>query len=43
VFYAYEAVAGKPPSDSVLRILMSVGIALVLSVMLFALSNDIFC
>ncbi len=43
VFYAYEAVAGKPPSDGALRILMAVGLALVLSLMVFALGNDIFC
>lgn len=43
VFYAYEAVTGKPPSDKALRVLMSFGIALVLTLMLFALSMDIFC
>jgi len=43
VFYAYEAVAGKPPSDKALKILMTIGIVLILSLMLFALSNDIFC
>lgn len=43
VFYAYEAVSGRPPSDRALRILMSVGIALILSLMVFALSNDLFC
>lgn len=43
VFFAYEAVAGRPPSDRVLRVLMSVGLALILSLMFFALSNDIFC
>ncbi len=43
VFYAYEAVAGKPPSDGALRILMTLGIALVLTLMIFALGNDIFC
>jgi len=43
VFYAYEAVAGKPPSDKVLRVLMTVGLTLILSLMVFALSNDIFC
>ncbi|WP_299294707.1 RIP metalloprotease RseP [uncultured Tateyamaria sp.] len=43
VFYAYEAVAGKPPSDGALRILMAVGLALVLSLMVFALGNDLFC
>jgi len=43
VFYAYEAVAGKPPSDWALRILMGVGLVLVLSLMVFALGNDLFC
>ncbi len=43
VFHAYEAVAGKPPSDMALRVLMAVGLALILSVMLFALSNDVLC
>lgn len=42
-FYAYEAVTGKPPSDKVLRVLMSIGLALVLSLMIFALGNDLFC
>ncbi|WP_120635398.1 RIP metalloprotease RseP [Ruegeria sp. EL01] len=43
VFYAYEAVAGKPPSDKALRVLMGVGITLILSLMLFSLTNDLFC
>lgn len=43
VFHAYEAVTGKPPSDNALRILMSIGIALVLCLMIFALGNDLFC
>ncbi|ABD55371.1 RIP metalloprotease RseP [Jannaschia sp. CCS1] len=43
VFHAYEAVTGKPPSDKVLRIFMTVGLTLLLSLMLFALTNDIFC
>lgn len=43
VFYAYEAVAGKPPSDRALRILMTVGITLILSLMLFSVTNDLFC
>lgn len=42
-FYAYEAVTGKPPSDKALRILMTIGLALVLSLMVFALGNDLFC
>ncbi|NRB35945.1 MAG: site-2 protease family protein, partial [Rhodobacteraceae bacterium] len=43
VFYAYEAVTGRPPSEKWLRALMTGGVAIVLSLMLFALSNDIFC
>ncbi|MEL7164428.1 MAG: RIP metalloprotease RseP [Pseudomonadota bacterium] len=43
VFYAYEAVAGKPPSDTALRVLMAAGLAMVLSLMVFALGNDLFC
>jgi regulator of sigma E protease len=43
VFYAYEAVSGKPPSDRALRILMTFGLATVLTLMLFALGNDLFC
>lgn len=43
MFYAYEAVSGRPPSDKVARILMSIGLAIVLSLMLFGLTNDIFC
>jgi len=43
VFYAYEAVSGRPPSERALRVLMTIGLTLVLSLMLFALFNDIFC
>jgi regulator of sigma E protease len=43
VFYAYEAVTGNPPSDKALRVLMTFGLATVLTLMIFALGNDIFC
>lgn len=43
VFYAYEAVAGKPPSDMALRVMMTIGLGLILTLMVFALTNDIFC
>lgn len=43
VFHAYEAVTGKPPSDKALRLLMSLGLAALLTLMVFALGNDIFC
>ncbi|MEL7279466.1 MAG: RIP metalloprotease RseP [Pseudomonadota bacterium] len=43
VFYAYEAVTRRKPSDGALRILMTAGLTLVLGLMVFALFNDIFC
>ncbi|SMX35714.1 RIP metalloprotease RseP [Maliponia aquimaris] len=43
VFYAYEAVSGRPPSDRALKVMMSIGLTVVLSLMVFALSNDLFC
>ncbi|WP_425090353.1 RIP metalloprotease RseP [Tropicimonas sp. S265A] len=43
VFHAYEAVAGRPPSDRALRVMMTAGLTLLLSLMVFALTNDIFC
>ena len=43
MFYAYEAVRGKPPSENALRIMMGIGLTLILSLMVFALLNDIFC
>jgi regulator of sigma E protease len=32
-----------PPNDKALRVMMSVGLTLLLGLMVFALSNDIFC
>ncbi len=43
VFHAYEAVAGQPPSDRALNVMMTTGLVLLLSLMVFALSNDLFC
>lgn len=43
VFHAYEAVRGKPPSDRAMQFLMTLGLALMLMVMLFSISNDLFC
>ncbi|AXC49426.1 RIP metalloprotease RseP [Paracoccus suum] len=42
-FYLYEAVTGRRPSDRVTRWLTSIGLALVLGLMIFGLSNDLFC
>ncbi|NHB77358.1 RIP metalloprotease RseP [Rhodobacter calidifons] len=43
VFHAYEAVTRRKPSDRALRILTTVGLTLVLSIMLFGLSRDLMC
>lgn len=43
VFHAYEAVMRRPPSERALRVLMSIGLTLVLSLMIFALSRDLTC
>ena len=43
VFHAWEAMTGRPPSDRVLRLMMGVGLALMGTLMVFALSNDLFC
>ncbi|WP_298256152.1 RIP metalloprotease RseP [uncultured Litoreibacter sp.] len=43
VFHAYEAVVGRPPSDKALNMFMTGGLVLLLSLMLFALTNDFFC
>ena len=43
VFHAYEAVTRRKPSEMALRILMTVGLTLVLSIMIFGLSRDLLC
>lgn len=43
LFHAWEAVTGRPPSDRALQVLMAGGLALILTLMLFAVTNDIFC
>lgn len=43
VFHVYEALTGRPPSARALGLLMSVGLAVVLSFMAFALTNDLSC
>ncbi|MDB2369090.1 RIP metalloprotease RseP [Octadecabacter sp.] len=44
VFHAYEAITGKMPSDGALRVLMAVGVAMIGSLMIFAIFNDLlFC
>jgi regulator of sigma E protease len=43
VFHAWEAMTGRPPAESVMRILMTLGLMLLLALMAFALTNDLFC
>ena len=43
VFHAWEALTGRPPSDGVLRVMMGIGLGLIGLLMIFALSNDLFC
>jgi len=44
VFFAYEAVTGRPPNDRAMQVLMMIGLALILGLMLFSVSNDLlFC
>ncbi len=40
VFYLYEALRGRPPSQKTIQILMSIGLAMVLLLMVFATYND---
>ena len=43
MFHLWEGVSGKPPSDRVMNLLVSVGLALVVSLMVFGLWNDLVC
>ena len=41
VFYLYEALLGRPPSQKTIQALMSIGLAMVLLLMVFATYNDL--
>ncbi len=41
LFYLYEGIMKKPPSDNIMRYLMSFGVVFLVSVMIFATFNDI--
>lgn len=43
VFHVYEALTGKPPSDGALRWLMAIGLVLIVTLMIFGLTNDLTC
>ncbi|TKW67041.1 MAG: RIP metalloprotease RseP [Paracoccus denitrificans] len=42
-FYAWEGITGRRPSDRALNLLTSIGLALVVGLMFFGLSNDLRC
>ncbi len=42
VFHAWEAVTRRPPSDRALRVLMAAGLSVLLTLMLWAIANDLF-
>ena len=41
VFYLYEAIRGRPPSQKAIQAFMSIGLAMVLLLMVFATYNDL--
>lgn len=43
MLYAYEAVFRRPPPEKALNLIFSIGLAIVVSLMLFALFNDVTC
>lgn len=43
VFHAYEAITRRAPSERALRVLMSIGLTIVVSIMIFGLSRDLMC
>ena len=43
MFYSFEAVTGRPPSDRALNVLTAIGFATVIALMIFGLTNDLFC
>jgi regulator of sigma E protease len=42
VFHAWEAVTGRPPGDRALRVLMAAGLSVILTLMVWAVANDLF-
>lgn len=43
VFYAYEAVRGKPLPDRAVNVMMTIGLAVILGFMVLGLGSDLFC
>lgn len=43
VFFAYEAITKRQPSDRAVNILMTLGLFFIITLMVFAFANDFFC
>ncbi|RPE71470.1 regulator of sigma E protease [Pacificibacter maritimus] len=43
VFYAYEAIRGKPMPEKAVSFMMAIGMAFILGVMVLGLGSDLFC
>ncbi|GAB4390725.1 RIP metalloprotease RseP [Albidovulum sp.] len=43
VFHAWEWAFGRPPPDRVMNVAMAAGLMIVVALMLFGISNDLFC
>lgn len=43
MFFTYEAITRRPPSERILNALTMIGLAMVLSLMVLGLTNDLFC
>lgn len=43
LFFTYEAITGRPANGSLVRFLMVAGLAAILALMVFGVSNDLFC
>ena len=42
LFFSYEALAGRPANEALVRFLMMAGLAVILALMVFGVSNDLF-
>ena len=43
LFFSYEAITGRPANESLVRFLMMAGLASILALMVFGVSNDLLC
>ncbi len=43
VFFGFEAITKRPPSDRAMQVMMSMGLFFIVALMVFALANDFFC